>query len=529
MIEPAVARLPADSLPRTVAPRHHRGRGLVVAAFGGACMALSVPPWGWWPLAFVAVALWDRALAHVTARTRFVRSFVLGACWLLPTTFWMWDFTAVGYLVSGAAFSAYVGVAGVLVPGDDRRSWVRWLALPGALVLCEAARWSFPFEGVPLATVAMGQAAAPLGQVARIGSAIGVVMVVGVGGVALSAAWERRWRVAGATLAAVVLVWGVALVAPRGHATGELTVALVQGGGPQGTRAADSDPYEVFERHLVASSGVRTPVDLVLWPENVIEVEAPYTDSREHRELTELARRLRTTLVVGATEGLDAERFANFSVVYDAEGELGDRYDKQRRVPFGEYVPLRSFVESIAGPFVDSMEESGAGLTRRDAVVGEGPAVLETDVGTFAVAISWEIFFADGVREAVQLGGEVVLNPTNGSSYWLTQVQTQQVASSQLRAVETGRWVLQAAPTGFSAVVDPEGGVVIRTAVSEQRVLQETVEERSGDTIATIVGPWPTIGLAAAVVTAAWIVALGERRRAERPVPAGTDPVSGEA
>jgi apolipoprotein N-acyltransferase len=491
-------------------------------------MALSVPPWGWWPLAFVAVALWDRALAHVPARTRFVRSFVLGACWLLPATLWMWDFTAIGYVLSGLAFSAYVGVAGMLVPALDPRSWVRWLALPGALVLCEAARWTFPFEGVPLATVAMGQAAAPLGQFARIGSAIGVVLVVGAGGVALSAAWERRWRVAAGALAAVVVVWALAMVAPRGHATGDLTVALVQGGGPQGTRSADTDPYEVFERHLVASSGVRTPVDLVLWPENVIEVEAPYTDSREHRELTQLARRLGTTLVVGATEGLDAERFANFSVVYDRDGELGDRYDKERRVPFGEYVPLRSFIESIAGPFVDSMEESGAGLTRRDAVVGEGPAVLETDVGTFAVAISWEIFFTDRVREGVQLGGEVVLNPTNGSSYWLTQVQTQQVASSQLRAIETGRWVLQAAPTGFSAVVDPDGGVVIRTAVSEQRVLQETVEERSGDTIATVIGPWPAVGVAAAMVAGAWALTVATRRqlsdrpRAAQPPPTAT-------
>jgi apolipoprotein N-acyltransferase len=520
MMGPAVARFSLE-------PRPHHARFLALAALGGACMALSVPPWGWWPLAFVAVALWDRVLAHASARARFLRSFVLGLCWLLPATLWMWDFTAIGYLVSGLAFSAYVGVAGMLVPGGDRRPWVRWLALPGALVLCEAARWSFPFEGVPLATVAMAQSAAPVGQFARIGSAIGVVLVVGIGGVALSAAWERRWRVAGGAAAAVVVLWALAAVAPRGEAVDDLTVALVQGGGPQGTRAADTDPYEVFERHLRASNTVRTPVDLVLWPENVIEVEAPYTDSREHRELTALARRLGTTVVVGATEGLDAERFANFSVVYGPDGGLGDRYDKERRVPFGEYVPLRSFIEGVASPFVDSIEESGAGLTRRDAVVGDGPAVLDTDVGTFAIAISWEIFFTDRVREGVQLGGEVVLNPTNGSSYWLTQVQTQQVASSQLRAIETGRWVLQTAPTGFSAVVDPDGGVVIRTAVSEQRVLQETVEQRTGDTIATVIGPWPAVGVAAAMVVGAWVVTLDGRRRGERPPTASGEPVPG--
>ena len=57
-------------------------------------------------------------------------------------------------------------------------------------------------------------------------------------------------------------------------------------------------------------------------------------------------------------------------------------------------------------------------------------------------------------------GAELVVNPTNGSSYWLSIVQTQQVASSRLRALETDRWVLQVAPTGFSAVVTPDGRVL---------------------------------------------------------------------
>jgi apolipoprotein N-acyltransferase len=306
-------------------------------------------------------------------------------------------------------------------------------------------------------------------------------------------------------LALVVAAWGLGTTAPRGEVVDELTVALVQGGGPQRTRAADTDPYEVFQRHVRASAAVRPGVDLVLWPENVISVEGPLTPSREHRELVQLARELGAPLVVGATEGLDTERFTNFSIVYDAGGELGDRYDKERRVPFGEYVPLRSVIESIAG--------EGSGLTERDALIGTGPAVLETDVGTFAVAISWEIFFTDRVREGVELGGEVVLNPTNGSSYWLTQVQSQQVASSRLRAIETGRWVLQAAPTGFSAVVDPGGRVLQRTGVSEQRVLHETVEARTGLTIATRIGPWPVVALAAALVLAAWLLVVRDRRR----------------
>src|SRR5690606_3803925 len=143
---------------------------------------------------------------------------------------------------------------------------------------------------------------------------------------------------------------------------------------------------------------------------------------------------------------------------------LVDRYDKVRRVPFGEITPFRGLLERIAGDTIVSS----------DAIPGTGPAIVETEAGPMSVAISWEVFFAGRVREGVERGGEVVLNPTNGASYWLSIVQSQQVASSRLRAIEPGRWVLQAAPTGFSAVIDPEGAVLQRTRIGEQAVLYAT-------------------------------------------------------
>ena len=115
-------------------------------------------------------------------------------------------------------------------------------------------------------------------------------------------------------------------------------------------------------------------------------------------------------------------------------------------------------------------------------------------------------------------GGLIQLNPTNGSSFWLTIVQTQQVASSQLRAIESGRWVLQAAPTGFSAIIEPDGTVVDRTAISEARVLQGEVELREGNTWATKFTWYPMFFISAAAYAAAWAFA---RRQ---PEPAITNP-----
>lgn len=485
-------------------------RAALRSVLAGLLIAASIPPWGWWPLAIIGVAMWDRLLAHATARRRFVRSTIMAVTWFAATMLWMVDLTAPGYPIAVVVFGCYVGVAGMAVPACADQSWVRWLALPAAFTLAEAARSTVPFGGVPLATVSMGQAAAPLGQIARVLCAIGVTFAVAVCGIALSALWERR-QVLGATLVVgVMAMWLLALVAPRGHDVRTIEAAVVQGGGPQGTRANDTDERKVFERHIEATALVRLPVDLVVWPENVVAVEGPIATNREGRELSDLATEMDTTLVAGVTEGVDSTRFTNLSIVYLPDGTTGDRYEKVRRVPFGEYVPLRGLLEAVVG--------SDSDLSPRDAIAGTEPAILRTPAGELAVAISWEIFFTNRARDGVLHGGQILLNPTNGSSYWLTQVQTQQVASSRLRAIETGRWVLQAAPTGFSAIVDDHGRVQQRTSISEQAVLQQPVPLRDGDTIATVIGPLPMVWVSVALVAISWWVATGGFRAARRRV-----------
>jgi len=462
-------------------------------AGAGALVALSMPPWGWWPLAFVGIALLDRLVADRPRGARFRRGMAFGLGWLVPGMFWMVDLTLPGWIMAELLYSSYLGIALMLCPpGKGRR-----LAIPAALVLFEAFRWAWPFGGVPLATLPMSQAASPLLDTARVAGALGLVALVGAGGMLLSAAVDRQWKttaIAAAVLAGALVLAGVA---PTGAPAGELDVAIVQGGGPQSTRAADTDEREVFERHLEASEDVETPVDLVIWPENVVNVEGDVRDQQEGEELSALAQELDAPLIAGVVEGRGDAGFDNAAIVWNADGEVVDRYDKVRRVPFGEYVPLRGLIESVA---------PGAGFSNRDAIAGEGPAVVDTPVGPMAVAISWEVFFGGRAREGVEEGGEILLNPTNGSSYWLTILQTQQVASSRLRAVENGRWVLQAAPTGFSAIVDAEGDVLQRTSISEREVMHGTVERRTGLTWATALGDRPMIAAALWVLAIAWLL-----------------------
>ena len=285
-------------------------------------------------------------------------------------------------------------------------------------------------------------------------------------------------------------------------------MAAVQGGGEQGTSALDVPSALVTERQLDATRTIaRDPsLDLVLWPENTIDV-ADFETSEARTAVAAEAARLGVPFAVGITEDVPAsdDRVTNAQVVVTPAGDVTSRYDKVRRVPFGEYVPLRGFLEAIGAP-VDQV--------RTNAVAGTGPAVIELPDGTpLAVAVSWEVFFGGRARDGVEHGGQVLLNPTNGASYTGTIVQTQQVASSRLRAIETGRWVVQAAPTGFSAFVSPAGDVIDRTAVSEQAVIRHDVELRTGRTWYVTIGDAPWIVLLALVLVASHVLAAIDRSR----------------
>ncbi len=491
--------------------RPRRGSVAGPSVVAGVLLALSLPPWGWWPLGLGGAALLYWRLGGLPLRTRLWSGWLAGLGCDAIGLAWARSFNwygAVVLVVLEALF--FAGAAAATPPRRGRAP-----AFVGACTLAEAVRMTWPFGGLPLGGVFLGQARGPLVELARLGGPLLITAGVWAGGVALAtlstailstAIRGRRRRVGGrsavgaaAITAGIVALAVAGALAPDGGApVRSVRVALVQGGGQRGLSKQEVSPSSVFEAQVAAMfavSSAHPPPRLVLWPEDVVALDRPLAGSPQAALLGRLARALRTTLVVGVTEPASPTSFRNEVVAWGPGGHIIGVFEKVHRVPFGEYVPLRSFFAHFA-------DLSGVPT---DAVPGRGTGLLRTPAGALGLLVSFEIFYAGRSHESVRAGAELLAVPTNTSSYTTSQVPTQEMAAAAVQAVETGRDLVQAAPTGFSAVVTQRGVVVQRSALGRRQVLFATAALRRGMTPYDHWGDLPVLLLSALALVAGWV------------------------
>jgi len=506
------------------------------SAVAGVALALSLPPWGWWPLAFAGAGLLYWRLGGMGVWTRLFAGWVAGLGCFVPGLFWARTFNWYGAAVLMVVEALSMAVAAAAVPPARGRIPV----FAGAFTLLEAVRMTWPFGGLPIGGVFLGQAGGPLLGTARLGGPLLLTALVWLGGAGLgelvprlwAATGSRRWgagaagatvtfrdglrtalvtpaaAVAGIAVAAVVAIGVVGALAPDGGPpVRHLRVAAVQGGGRRGFSQAEVSPATVYTAQVAATflvgrhDGGRPP-QLVLWPEDVISLGGPLAGTPQAAAVVGLARQLHATVVAGVTETVSATAFRNLVVAWGPTGRVVGTYEKVHRVPFGEYVPYRGFFSHFA-------DLSAVPL---DAVPGHGTGLLRTPAGPLGVMVSYEVFYANRGRSAVRAGARLLVVPTNTSSYATSQVPSQEVAADRVQAVEEGRDLVQAAPTGFSTVVDHQGTVLQRTDLGRRQVLVATVALRSGHTVYERLGDLPMLLLAALGVAAGWGWVLSRRR-----------------
>lgn len=487
---------------------------------GGGLIGLSLPPIGLWPVGVVGMGVFVASLKDRRAGGRLGAGMLAALGQFSICLAWAIQFNTAGYVALVVVESAILALGAVLVPP---RGLLRVPAAAGALTIAEWARQSWPFGGLPLGSAALGQVGGPLQFTARLGGPLLVVFALALGAGALAeavvalasrAASRRSGMAPPSPVAAglgVVACGGLVLggifagpSVPTGPRADSLSVAIVQGGGRRGLDELQVPPSQVFDAAVSETARVKGHPRFILWPEDVVSMGTErFVGSATERELAEIARSHRATLVAGVTEDVGATRFLNEVVAFSPSGRLVATFEKVHRVPFGEYVPYRSFFKHLAN----------LSDIPRDAVPGRGSGMIRTPAGRFAVMISYEVFFADRGRSGTRAGGQLLLVPTNTSSYSTDQAPSQEIAASQLQALEEGRYLLQSAPTGYSAVVSSSGVVRHRSALSKPDVIETTVPLLSDSTPFEQAGDLPVLIASAILVLAGWVLFRREPNR----------------
>jgi len=494
-----------------------------LAVVSGILLALSFPKFGTGIVAWPALAPLLVALGRgPDGRTAVRLGFLTGAVSSLVLVYWT-SITVIqfGGLPTGVGIAAMVLLCLALAGFPSVFAWLlaAWarafgpaavLAAPLAWVAVELVRARTALH-FPWCLLGYSQSTnLHVIQIARYGAVYAVsALVCGVSAVAAYVALEpraaRRRRAVLAAVAAVALVYGHGawrLGQPE-NVVGQVRVGLVQASVLQGDKWDPDKAWDNIDRHVAltrqaAAQGAR----LVVWPESAVPF---YFDSSPPVavQLRELVRTQRVALLFGNDDreaGAERRVWVGAKML-DPAGRLVYRYHKVRLVPFGEYVPFQSLF-TVGGRVAAKLVKQVSDFTP-----GDGFPVGEVDGHRLGVFICYEAIFPDVVRQFAAGGAELLVNVTNDGWYGRTSAPHQHLAMAALRAVENGKYLVRAANTGITAVVDTHGRIVARTELFDQTALVRDVPWVAGTTFYARHGDlfaWACLAATAALAAAAW-------------------------
>jgi len=480
-------------------------------------------------VAWIAVAPLLVALArdHGTGSRRpFLFGLLTGAGYFGGTVYWtpavLQTFGGLHWALAVAAGSLLVGylalfpaLFAVCLATMIRVFGARGLLLgPAAWVATEWLR-RYVLGGFPW--VLLGSSQARLTPIAQTASLVGVyglsaLVVLASAAAALAVAGRGRERVVAPVCALALIAalagWGTLRVQEGSllRAGASVRVALVQGNVRQDEKWSQGLARQIFENYLALTrQAADQGAALVVWPESATPFLFEH-DAVGRAGIVDLVQRRRIHLLFGSDqfEAGAPPRSFNSAFLVTPAGDVAGVYKKMHLVPFGEYVPLKRLL-FFAAPLVEAVS---------DFSPGDRPVVMSIGEHALSTAICYEVVYPDLVADFVAGGSQLLTTITNDAWYGASSAPYQHFEQAALRAVEQGRYLIRAANTGISGIVDPYGRVVTASAIFERTVVMgdvrfltgRTFYGQTGDvfaaacallTILTLIAAWRARGAAA--------------------------------
>ena len=319
------------------------------------------------------------------------------------------------------------------------------------------------WSGVPWARLAIGQAenVLSLQSAAIFGSYFITFLMVAVNGLLAYMFLHPSRRVLCAALAAGLVFGNMAFGAIRMAAVKDMgepvKVAAIQGNKgslenwSSGTMAEVMEVYGELSREAAAEGA-----ELIVWPETCI----PANIDRQgwvYEYVTELSQECGVPILCGlftrVAEGSDADYNSIVAALPDGTVH-GTVYNKRNPVPFGEFVPFRDLVMTVIPPLAE------INTLAEDIPAGADSVVMELDVGNVGPLICFDSIYERNALDSIGNGAQILAVSTNDSWFTDSRGVWMHHAQSQLRAIETGRYVVRSANTGVSSVINDRGEVL---------------------------------------------------------------------
>lgn len=487
-----------------------------IAAAAGLVMNHAFPATALWPLVFVALALLLPALIG----RRIGGALLVGAIYGLVFFSLQVSFTArylgpLPWIALTVVEGVLTGVALITITLAYRwipRAWPK--TRPVVLPVIVAALWTahelflgnWPYGGFPWARLGMTQAAGPFAPVASwIGVSGLTFLLVLVPALLIEVVRMRGWRrplMWGAPVAAVAALVLTPLFPT--HATGDMRIAAVQGNGKTGY-FDQREQYGVITAQLEATEKIAgEDVDLIIWPEGGIDYD-PFQDASTARRLNRLVYQFDAPLLANTATERGDDIF-NTSFLWTQDGPATQLHDKRHPVPFGEYVPDRDFFYALAPDLI--------GLIGREYTPGTDPPIVDVDGVGIGLAICFDVIYDEVIREGIEAGAQVLAFQTNNADFRGTDENLQQLGFARMRAIETGRSVVNVSTVGTSQIIRYDGSTVSSLDADEAGVLLDDVELRSGLTAGVVLGPWVQLALLIGGLGTLLVAGITSRRRA---------------
>lgn len=433
---------------------------LSLSVISGFALQGAFPATNFWPLAFVGVFLLLWALLGRGFRTAFAVGTVAGATFWLSLIHWLTLYLGpVPWLALGILQAIFFGLGCSLIAIVINRGPTRWPTRWGRIGLVSivvAALWTlresltsvWPYGGFSWGKLAQSQSESPLSHVVAWVGTAGLSFVVALTAALVFQVLRERNRV----LLVVPILFLVSAIAWPPFAIGidgTTNILAVQGNSKAGL-FDHGNPGDILQDHISGTLPyVGEDVDIVVWPENASDVN-PLQSQLAALMLTTVSQKIGAPIVAGTITTTKQGEYFNSSLVW-TDG-VDAQYDKIHPVPFAEYMPNREFWRALQPELVD--------LVTRDYSFGTRSNVVDINGVLAGIAICFDITDDQQAYDMIAGGAEVILAQTNNADFGKTSENLQQLAIARLRAIETGRSVVNISTVGTSAIISPTGETI---------------------------------------------------------------------